>query len=113
MQPKNVAFPIDARLLEVSIGQLGKLVKAHDVPLRKYYRRLARRAAMMAGRYAHAKQFLRMNREIKFLAPAWDGSSAISGARSRMTRVYRRSLPCRSAGPLKSGERQRGWKLYT
>ncbi len=67
VQPKNVAFPTDARLLETAIRQLGKLAKAHDVPLRQSYARLAKRAAMMAGRYAHAKQFKRMRRRIKFL----------------------------------------------
>ena len=67
VQPKNVAFPTDARLLETAIRQLGKLARAHDVPLRQSYGRVARRAAMMAGRYAHAQQFKRMRRQIKFL----------------------------------------------
>lgn len=67
VQPKNVAFPTDARLLETAIQQLGKLTKAHDVPLHQSYGRVARKAAMMARRYAHAKQFKRMNKQIKFL----------------------------------------------
>ena len=33
VQPKNVTFPTDAKLLEVAIRQLGKLAKAHEVPL--------------------------------------------------------------------------------
>ena len=37
------------------------------MPLRQSYGRIAKRAAMMAGRYAHAKPFKRMNRQIKFL----------------------------------------------
>jgi len=37
------------------------------VPLRQSYTRVAKRAAMMAGRYAHAKQFKRHNRRLKFL----------------------------------------------
>ncbi len=67
VQPKNVTFPTDAKLLETAIQQLGKLAKRHGVPLRQSYARVAKRAAMMAGRYAHAKQFKRMNREIKRL----------------------------------------------
>ncbi len=67
MQPKNVTFPTDAKLLQVAVRQLGKLAKEHDLPLRQSYGRVAKRAAMMAGRYAHAKQFKRMNRPIKFL----------------------------------------------
>ena len=67
VQPKNIAFPTDAKLLETAIRQLGKLAKAHGVPLRQSYGRVAKRAAMMAGRYAHARQYKRMNRRIKFL----------------------------------------------
>ena len=67
VQPKNVTFPTDAKLLETAIQQLGKLARTHGVPLRQSYSRLAKRAAMMAGRYAHAKQFKRMGRELRFL----------------------------------------------
>ncbi len=55
VQPKNVTFPTDAKLLETATRQLGKLAKEHDAPLRQSCARLAKRAAMMAGRYAHAK----------------------------------------------------------
>ncbi len=37
------------------------------MPLRQSYARVAKRATVMAGRYAHAKQFKRMNRQIKLL----------------------------------------------
>ena len=67
VQPKNITFPTDAKLLLVAIQQLGKLAKEHDVELRQSYARVAKRAAIKVGRYAHAKQFKRMNREIKFL----------------------------------------------
>ncbi len=46
VQPKNVAFPTDAKLLETAIRQLGKLAKKHDVPLRQSYGRVAKKAAM-------------------------------------------------------------------
>ena len=56
VQPKNITFPTDAKLLETAIQQLAKLARQHDVALRQsYYTRLAKRAAVMAGRYAHAK----------------------------------------------------------
>ena len=74
VQPKNVAYPTDARLLETAIRRLDKLAREHGVPLRQSYRRVAEHAAMMAGRYAHAKQFKRMNRRIKLpRAPVWAG----------------------------------------
>ena len=34
VQPKNVAFPTAAKLLEAAIRQLGKLARKQDVPLR-------------------------------------------------------------------------------
>ena len=116
VQPKNVTFPTDAKLLETAIQQLGKLAKAHGVPLRQSYARIAKRAAMMAGRYAHAKQFKRMNREIKRL-------------RTRLGRIIRDirrkidgeaelqeafAVPLSKASQIRGQkQRQRGWKLYS
>jgi transposase, IS5 family len=116
VQPKNVAFPTDAKLLETAIHQLGKLAKEHEVPLRQSYKRVAKTAAMMAGRYAHAKQFKRMNQRIKFL-------------RTRLGRVVRDirrkidgneglqeafAIPLGRASQIrKQKQRQRGWKLYS
>jgi IS5 family transposase len=37
------------------------------VPLRQSYRRVAKRAAVMLGRYTHAHQCKRARRELKFL----------------------------------------------
>ncbi len=116
VQPKNVAFPTDAKLLETAIHQLGKLAKAHEVPLRQSYARLAKRAAMMAGRYAHAKQFKRMNRQIKFLRTRLgritrdirrkiDGDGALQG-------IF--AVPLSRAAQIRGQkQRQRGWKLYS
>ena len=67
VQPKNITFPTDAKLLLVAIQQFGKLASEEGVELRQSYARVAKRAAIKVGRYAHAKQFKRMNREIKFL----------------------------------------------
>jgi IS5 family transposase len=116
VQPKNITFPTDAKLLLVAIQQLGKLAKEYDVPLRQSYARVAKRAAIKVGRYAHAKQFKRMNREIKFL-------------RTRLGRVIRdirrktmgdEALAAAFAVPLIKAsqfrgqkQRQRGWKLYS
>ena len=52
VQPKNVAFPTDARLMHKAIVVLAGLAKRHDVPLRQSYLRVGKRAALMAGRYA-------------------------------------------------------------
>jgi len=67
VMPKNVAHPTDARLLLTAIEKLGDLARENGVPLRQSYARLAKRSCLMAGRYAHAKQWKRCRREIKFL----------------------------------------------
>ena len=67
VQPKNVTHPTDAKLMLTAIQQLAKLAKQYGVRLRQSYVRVAKRAALMAGRYAHAKQFKRCNRELRFL----------------------------------------------
>ena len=67
VQPKNVTHPTDAKLMLKAIEQLGALAKRHGVALRQSYRQVAKRAALMAGRYTHAKQFKRANRKLRFL----------------------------------------------
>jgi transposase, IS5 family len=67
VQPKNVTYPTDAKLMLRAIEQLGRLARRHGVALRQSYRRVAKRAALMAGRYAHAKQFKRCNGALRFL----------------------------------------------
>ena len=67
VQPKAVSFPTDAKLLHAAIKGLNRLANKHGVRLRQSYLRIAKRAAMMAGRYAHAKQFKRHHRELRIL----------------------------------------------
>ena len=116
VQPKNVTHPTDAKLLLTAIQQLGRLAKDHGVSLRQSYVRVAKQAAVMAGRYAHAKQFKRMNRALKFL-------------RTRLGRLIRDiarktegdgALEEVFAWPLSKArqirrqrQNQRGWKLYS
>jgi IS5 family transposase len=116
VQPKNVAFPTDAKLLETAIRHLGTLAKKHHVPLRQSYARVAKRAAMMAGRYAHAKQFKRMNRQIKFLRTRLgrlirDTRRKI-GDDAALKEVF--AIPLGRAAQIRGQQpRQRGWKLYS
>ena len=67
VQPKAIAHPTDARLCHRALEKLVELAKRHGVPLRQSYRRVAKRAAIMVGRYSHAHQFKRARRELKFL----------------------------------------------
>jgi transposase, IS5 family len=116
VQPKAITFPTDAKLLHAAIRGLNGLARTHGVRLPQSYLRIAKHAAMMAGRYAHAKQFNRHRRQLRIL-------------RSRLGRIIRdirRKItgkpdvaaifewPLSRANQIRSQEpRQRGWKLYS
>ena len=116
VQPKAVAFPTDAKLLYAAIKGLNRLASRHGVRLRQSYLRIAKHAAMMAGRYAHAKQFNRHRRQLRILRTRL----------GRIIRDIRRKLagqqhiaaafeaPLARASQIRSQQqRQRGWKLYS
>ena len=116
VQPKNVSFPTDAKLLHAAIKGLNRPAREYGVPLRQSYRRVAKQAAMMAGRYAHAKQFKRYHRELRILRTRL----------GRLIRDIRRKIagqadleavfewPLTKANQIRSQQqRQRGWKLYS
>src|SRR3954452_11038185 len=67
VQPKNVTFPTDAKLLNRAREKLARLAKLHAVPLRQSYARVGKFALIQHQRYAHAKQFKRANRMLKRL----------------------------------------------
>ena len=67
VQPKAVAHPTDARLMHRAMEKLVALAKHEGVVLRQSYVRVAKRAAIMVGRYSHAHQFKRARRALKFL----------------------------------------------
>jgi len=67
VQPKAIAHPTDARLCHRALEKLVDLARRHQVRLRQSYRRLAKRAAIMVGRYTHAHQFKRARRALTFL----------------------------------------------
>ncbi len=67
VQEKNITYPTDSKLLHKAIVKLGQAAKKRNVKLRQTYVRVAKKAAMMTGRYAHAKQFKRMRRQLKKL----------------------------------------------
>lgn len=116
VQPKNISFPTDAKLLHAAIRGLTRLARKHGVRLRQSYVRIAKRAAMMAGRYAHAKQFKRHHRELRTLRSRL----------GRLVRDIRRKIaaqeeleavflwPLSRADQIRAQQqRQRGWKLYS
>jgi IS5 family transposase len=116
VQEKAIAHPTDARLIHRAIEKLVGLAKREDVKLRQSYLRLAKRAAIMVGRYTHAHQFKRARRELKFLRTRL----------GRIIRDIRRKIEGDPAledrfGPLldlalrvrHQEQRQRGPKIYS
>jgi len=67
VQPKNVMFPTDARLLNRAREILVRLAKGAGIKLRQSYARVGKFALIKHQRYAHAKQFKRANRALRTL----------------------------------------------
>jgi transposase, IS5 family len=116
VQPKAITFPTDAKLLHAAIRGLNRLAQKHGVRLRQSYLRIAKHAVMMAGRYAHAKQFKRHNRQLRLLRSRLgriirDTSRKIAG-HAELEAVFQ--WPLARANQIRSQkQRQRGWKLYS
>ena len=119
VQEKAIAHPTAERGTTVAFSRLylkalltlvGQAKKA-GVKLRQSHTRLAKRAAVKAGRYAHARQFKRMRRELKRLkiylgrlrglAQPYRGygpaQSETSAAKSMALSTWRHALPSFSA----------------
>ena len=67
VQPKNVAYPTDAKLLNRARERLVRLAKKHGVALRQSYARVGKLALIKQQRYAHAKPFKRANKRLRTL----------------------------------------------
>jgi IS5 family transposase len=67
VQPKAIAHPTDSRLLNRAREQLVDAAKDAGIELRQSYARVGKHADHKAGRYAHARQYQRMRREIRKL----------------------------------------------
>jgi IS5 family transposase len=67
VQQKAIAHPTDGRLYLRALLLLVKQAKRLGIDLRQSHTRLAKAASVRVGRYAHARQFRRMRRELKKL----------------------------------------------
>ena len=101
VQPKNITFPTDAKQTHKAIVMLGGLAKTHGVPLRQSYVRVAKRAALMAGRYAHASSSSATTGSCGSCAPASGGWSGIHvpGDAELVPAERARTSPMRRAQP--------------
>jgi len=116
VQPKNVMFPTDAKLLDRARDRLVKLAKQVGLDLRQSYVRVGKLALIKHQRYAHAKQFKRANRSLRTLRTflrrtIGDISRKIAGE-DDLEMIFRR--PLHLAGRvLEQRQRQRGRKVYS
>jgi transposase, IS5 family len=83
VQEKNITHPTDSKLFRTAIEKLAAAARQRGLRLRQTYVRVAKRAAIQTSRYAHAKQFKRMRRELRRLR-TWLG---------RVLRDVRRQQP--------------------
>jgi IS5 family transposase len=116
VQPKNVTFPTDAKLMNRAREKLVRLAKATGVSLRQSYVRVGKLALMKHQRYAHAKQFKRaarslrklktyLGRVIRDIGRKIDGNPWLDEKFARLLRLSRRVLA--------QERRQRGPKVYS
>jgi len=117
VQPKNVMFPTDARLLNRAREILVRLAQQHGVKLRQSYARVGKLALIKHQRYAHAKQFKRANRALKTLRTYLgrvirDISRKIEGDGWLEQMVFGRILPL-ARQVREQTQRQRGPKVYS
>lgn len=116
VQPKNVTHPTDAKLMLKATLQLGALAKRHGVVVRQSYARVAKLAALMSGRYIHAKQFNRANRELRFLRTRLGRLSRDIARKTRDDGRLREifEAPLRKAHQIRwQRQNARGAKLYS
>lgn len=67
VQEKNITHPTDSKLLCTAIRKLVEAAKERGIELRQSYLRVSKRAAVKAGRYAHARQYKRMRQQLRKL----------------------------------------------
>lgn len=116
VQPKNVAFPTDAKLLHRARERLVRLAKDKGVALRQSYARVGKYALIKHQRYAHAKQFKRANKALRKLRTFLgrtirDIERKIKG-KQELEAAFAR--PLHLAGRVhRQDRRQRGPKVYS
>jgi IS5 family transposase len=118
VQPKNVMFPTDARLLNRAREILVRLAKRYGIKLRQSYARVGKFALIKHQRYAHAKQFKRANRAVKTLRTYLgrvirDIARKLGGHAGWLGRVVLERMLTLSRRLLEQRPRQRGRKIYS
>lgn len=116
VQPKNITFPTDAKLLNRARTRLVVLAKKVGLGLRQSYVRVGKLALIKYQRYAHAKQFKRANKALRTLRTYLgrtirDISRQIAGE-DDLEAIFKRPLYL-AKRVLDQRQRQRGRKVYS
>jgi transposase, IS5 family len=118
VQPKNVMFPTDARLLNRAREILVRLAQRCGIKLRQSYARVGKFALIKHQRYAHAKQFKRANRALKKLKTYLgriirDIGRKRGGHADLLQEIALSRMLLRARRVLDQKQRQRGRKIYS
>ena len=116
VQPKNVMFPTDAKLINRAREILLRLARKVGIDLRQSYRRVGKLALIKHQRYAHAKQFKRANKALRKLRTYLgrtirDIGRQIAGE-DDLKAIFLRPLHLASR-VLEQNRHQRGRKVYS
>ncbi len=116
VQPKNIMFPTDAKLLNRARERLVALAKKSGLDLRQSYVRVGKFALIRHQRYAHAKQFKRANKALRTLKTYLgrtirDIARQIAGE-DELQDIFRKPLHL-AARVLEQRQNQRGKKIYS
>ena len=116
VQPKNVMFPTDAKLLHRALIRLLCLTRKAGLKLRQTYVRVAKFALIAQQRYAHAKQFKRAGKALRQLRTYLgrvmrDIERKISG-NEELSQMFSVALH-QARTVLAQQQRQKGGKIYS
>ena len=116
VQPKNVMFPTDAKLLHRAREKLVTLAKKVGLDLRQSYTRVGKFALIRHQRYAHAKQFKRAGKALRKLKTYLGRTIRDIGRQivgdEQLQDIFR--LPLHLAGRvLSQKQKQQGKKVYS
>jgi IS5 family transposase len=116
VQPKNVMFPTDAKLIHRARERLVRLAKRKGLDLRQSYVRVGKLELIKHQRYAHAKQFKRAGKALRKLRTYLgrtirDISRQISGEET-LEAIFKWPL-YQAMAVLEQRQRQRGRKIYS
>jgi IS5 family transposase len=116
VQPKNVMFPTDAKLINRAREKLVRLAQKVGLELRQSYTRVGKLALIRHQRYAHAHQFKRANRALRKLKTYLgrtirDIARQIAGE-DELQAIFLRPLHLASR-VLEQRQNRRGRKVYS